>query len=527
MYHKKLYKIADEYFDFMASNYPVMTFSDEFYFMPRAESSIRYLHLLELMDKDAILHTIKIVKGFKKDIENLVYYDDIELTIDKILLIHSIISFIYEFERLKRWRWDATLYLKIMLYSIQQLHLIHFCKDSERKDFLDKRLLQIPILLKNATKNIEKIPADIAKSALQIIASSFQYFSSSRFLSMFNKRLHNIQKVLDVFKEFVTKRADKGYNPFDLVHLEYLVCELFLYSENLRQLYKLVSEEYRYYRHKLRLLCTNSKPVNDIRHILQRSYVPRKDRKNILEFYKRQIFLLRRFIEDRKLLSIPKHTSISVEFTPLFLIPIRPTASYNSSVDSSKRGYAIFYISPNMGNIHNEYIFITAHETYPGHHLLDTVRKHQKDAIRRQIEFPLFYEGWASYVESLLIRYGYIKDKIHLIFGTRRRAWRALRAMIEIGTRINKLTFNRGAEMLLDLGYSYSSVKTMIEGYLMSFGYQLCYTLGNIQLDKLWNEFSGRMDIKAFHNIILTSGEAPFYLVRRRLRKFLSRSDDN
>jgi uncharacterized protein (DUF885 family) len=57
---------------------------------------------------------------------------------------------------------------------------------------------------------------------------------------------------------------------------------------------------------------------------------------------------------------------------------------------------------------------LTAHETIPGHHFLDSIRRSLKNPIRRQIESPLFYEGWASYAESMLIEYGYLEETMQL-----------------------------------------------------------------------------------------------------------------
>ena len=52
----------------------------------------------------------------------------------------------------------------------------------------------------------------------------------------------------------------------------------------------------------------------------------------------------------------------------------------------------------------------TAHETWPGHHLLDISRWCLDRPLRRSLEHPLFYEGWACFAEEMTARTGYFAD---------------------------------------------------------------------------------------------------------------------
>ena len=56
-----------------------------------------------------------------------------------------------------------------------------------------------------------------------------------------------------------------------------------------------------------------------------------------------------------------------------------------------------------------------------------------KNPIRRQIESPLFYEGWASYAESMLIEYGYLDDPHGITRQSKRELWRSARCQIDVG----------------------------------------------------------------------------------------------
>jgi len=175
--------------------------------------------------------------------------------------------------------------------------------------------------------------------------------------------------------------------------------------------------------------------------------------------------------------------------------------------------------------MHNEYIFISAHETYIGHHILDSRRRQLKNPIRRQIESALFYEGWASYAEWFVASLGYIKGPIQRMVGLKRRAWRAIRAMLDAGIRINKLSIQDAKMMLNNLGYDSNAVKSMVEHYIVTPGYQLCYTIGKYEIEKLKNRYAETMGLKKFHDALLDSGEAPFDLIEERMDNLICRGN--
>ena len=161
---------------------------------------------------------------------------------------------------------------------------------------------------------------------------------------------------------------------------------------------------------------------------------------------------------------------------------------------------------------------MSAHETYPGHHLLDSVRRNLKNPVRAQIDSPFFYEGWASYAEHLIDSFGYISSPLQKLVGLRRKAWRAVRAMLDVGVRINKITPRTAAGLLTDLGYESRLVALMLRHYLLTPGYQLCYTIGTYEIDLLKKRYASQLGLKKFHEILLEGGQIPFQLIERRLR---------
>ncbi|MGD9014615.1 MAG: DUF885 family protein, partial [Candidatus Omnitrophota bacterium] len=262
-------------------------------------------------------------------------------------------------------------------------------------------------------------------------------------------------------------------------------------------------------------------PAKSWQKILANYKLKIRSKKELLSLYSSQINGLRDFLVKSDLIRIPRMQNIEVRQTPLYLAPIRASASYSCPLSKNQKESAFFYISINhiKENIHQEYIFVTAHETYPGHHLLDSIRRNIQNPIRQQIESPLFYEGWASYAERLIDEFGYEKHSWQRLVGLRRQAWRAIRAKLDVGIRINKMQPSEAADELRWLGYSTERVKAMLRHYLLTCGYQLCYTIGKFEIENLRNKFVPLMGIKNFHSCLLSAGQLPFDSIKKRMER--------
>ena len=154
---------------------------------------------------------------------------------------------------------------------------------------------------------------------------------------------------------------------------------------------------------------------------------------------------------------------------------------------------------------------------YPGHHILDHLRIHHPNPIRRQVESPLFYEGWACYAEQLLDELGYVRDLRQQLIGLKRQLWRNLRAELDIKLQTVRISLEQAGMEIEDLGFSRQRAERQIRRFALTPGYQLCYFMGNHEIIRLREQFSSRLDLKAFHDTLLGGGEIPFHFVEKRL----------
>ena len=172
--------------------------------------------------------------------------------------------------------------------------------------------------------------------------------------------------------------------------------------------------------------------------------------------------------------------------------------------------------------MHSDYRYITVHETFPGHHHLDTVRRNLKSAIRRQSENALFYEGWSCWAEERMAHLGYFKLPNELMCLERRKLQRAVRSLCELGLHLGKLSDEQAVLLLQQIGLSNQLARQCIRQYRCQPGYQLTYTIGRLKLEKLLERFRPRASSQAqLCRILLSAGEIPFDLLEQHLERCL------
>jgi uncharacterized protein (DUF885 family) len=218
-----------------------------------------------------------------------------------------------------------------------------------------------------------------------------------------------------------------------------------------------------------------------------------------------------------------------VTHTPAYLFSVRSSASFAAALTPDSRERSYFYITPDFGDgdsggsnplkkrLHREYRFLTAHETIPGHHLLDDCRRRLNNPVRQQVESPLFYEGWATYAESLLIDKGYIREPEEELVHLKRQLWRAARCRIDVGMHTGALGREEAIGMLVDTGFSAEESGRQVDRFRLNPGYQLCYGLGRHEFVSLKKKFAPRFGEDRFHRLLLQGGELPFHLIDKRL----------
>jgi uncharacterized protein (DUF885 family) len=160
-----------------------------------------------------------------------------------------------------------------------------------------------------------------------------------------------------------------------------------------------------------------------------------------------------------------------------------------------------------------------AHETYPGHHLLDASRWSLARALRRAVEQPIFYEGWACFAEELLRLTGYFSAPSDRLLLAKRRLLHAIRGKVDIGLQTGTMNISTAAEYLKEMGISTERAISLARKYPLNPGYQLCYTLGSRRFLELFDRH-GRNNLQKFVQTVLGQGEIHFTDLEKIFQKY-------
>lgn len=535
---REVMRIADDYFGYLAANFPVMCASDEFPFLPRATKSIQFLSSLDIINKDKINGAIGHIRSLRSSLERLdLEGAELDTFLDVHILKMNMASFLHAFGNREIWKTDPLLYLKIVLFGIDQIISQFSPLVADAGECLKMRLAQIPSLLHEAKLNLKRVSLEHLEKGDELVSATINYLKKGMTLSEKDDMLAREGKALakkavialDDFRNFLRRKSPSPSRMNGRRLLTETLKETFAYNKELEEVFEIAHSQYCKVIGQLKRMAKKIDPHKRWQEVVSTYKIEIRSQKRLREMYVQQIQRLQDFLHKENILEVPRTEPIAVMPTPEFMKPIRASASYRAPLTTHPTEPAYFYITDpfsttgkpkatkSLNILHKEYIFVTAHETYPGHHLLDSRRRHLANPIRSQIESPFFYEGWASYAERLIDELGYIQDPIQRLIGLRREAWRSVRAMSEVGVRIKRLNQNKVQDLLIGLGYRPASVKLMVRHYMLSCGYQLCYTIGKHEILQLRKKFAVHLGLKEFHERLLALGEIPFDLIRKAM----------
>ena len=534
-------KSALRYFEYLAKKFPVMCASDEFHFLPRVQAAGRYYDRLDNLEADAICECLADLKQFQKEFNLAISLEnDLEKRIDLELLNANIAGILIEFEKSRSWRHNPLLYLKIAFIGLDHALTKPAKEQKERIERTNARISAIPRLLNQAMDNIDSIPESYHQAASTMLNDCKEYLFeiSDNFLDESSKRfkdeIQNLLSALNDFSKFLSSISPLPDQSFAFRSLEDSLKDHFLYVRSLDEVFEIAIDEWHENLKQLGKLQSKIDPGKSWQ-MLYHNYFPSDiEEMDTFSLYYREIEHMRLFFSKHGFRDKDIFSSLELVETPTYLKSVRGAASFAAAFTADQRETSLFYItnrlpqqiSKEAGNLlkkrlHREYKFLTAHETIPGHHLLDSARRRLDNPIRRQIESPFFYEGWASYVESLLTEYGYINSPIGYLLDFKRKLWRSARCQIDVGLHTGALSIEDAINLLTTVGFTLEESKRQIDRFRLNPGYQIYYSLGSHEIQRLRESYESRIGKDKFHTFLLEGGELPFHLIKKRFEATL------
>jgi hypothetical protein len=454
---------------------------------------------------------------------------DVETEIDGRLLKQGMDSFVREYGHAKTWRTDPTLYVKIPLLAIG-----HILSQEDRigvqvKAVLLELLRQTPTFLRQAAENLI-LPPRLHLHVAQEMVQDAIHFHSHDMVAFIETELggdealaSENEKILKAWSDFrgaLLKLPARDAFAVGEAGLREILSLSLCYTRTPAEIGELAREAYRKTLTELHALAAKIDRDKTWQEIIYERAPTMTSAEGLVQLFREQVQALRHFFLKQDRIPFPAGEKLRVLRTPPYLRSLRATASYSAPLTGTRGAQGVFHVNPNehdLGIVASHSPYISAHEAYPGHHLLDQFRISHSNPTRRQIESPFFYEGWACYAEQLLDELRYIEDPRQRLIGLKRRLWRNLRAALDVELQTGATGLSQGAEEIRALGFTSDRAWRQIRRFALTPGYQLCYALGMFEIEGLRSRFLPTLGFKAFHEVLLSGGQLPVQLAAKRL----------
>jgi hypothetical protein len=510
----------------LAKTFPVACASDEFYFFPHTAGNVKETIPWDDFSASGVQRTVNEISDSISELDSI---DNLntgkEIRAEKNMLLLFLSNLRDQLDELALWKKQPSFYLTLLNAGLAQA--LNYGDDK----LLQHRFRGIPLFLEQAAQNIREVPFPWQEISLSMIDDC------RHFLSLLPAGASNTELSLKAIKilEDKIKRLPQDTelnipaNLLDRIYSNHLATGLKIpeiskiLEDETSEMFQIMAAEAE------RIL---NKPVQNylkpsvlIKSVYDKIGLRSGIKEDPVNMFRNELDQVRSHLVNESILNedIGSLIPVKVEEMPRYFRAIRSASSY-SVYPAYPPAEGTFYVLTSSGygipseNLY-EYRMLTAHETYPGHHMLDSSRLSMNNIVRRSLEFPLFYEGWACFAEMLLSYTGYFANPADRFVLAKRRYWRAVRGQVDIGLQTKKLDLESAANILQEAGLTYQRAISSVKIFTLNPGYQTCYTIGIRRFLDLYDHY-GKTDLKSFIRIVSGSGEILFPDLEELLQGF-------
>jgi uncharacterized protein (DUF885 family) len=171
---------------------------------------------------------------------------------------------------------------------------------------------------------------------------------------------------------------------------------------------------------------------------------------------------------------------------------------------------------------------ISLHEGLPGHHLQASIAQENRDlpSFRRFDSTNAYVEGWGLYAESLGEQMGFYADPWQRYGHLNYAMLRANRLVIDTGIHEMGWSIEQGVRwMTAHSSMTEAQAAAEVERYAAYPGQALSYKIGELEIlslrQKAQARLGAKLDIRAFHDQILTGGSMPLQILSQKVERWL------
>jgi uncharacterized protein (DUF885 family) len=285
-----------------------------------------------------------------------------------------------------------------------------------------------------------------------------------------------------------------------------------------------------------------AKPAIEVFKAIQKDHPTEQ---NLIPDTKKNLEAIRKFCEDRKIITFPSPVRARVEETPTYLRATSFASMDTPGPFERKATEAYYYVTPTEKDwpaqqkeewltAFNYYTtdVVSIHEAYPGHYTqFLCLNASPANKVEKIIGSYAFVEGWAHYTEQMLLDEGFGADNLKYRLAQSDEALlRLCRLCVAIKTHCEGMSLDDATKFFQDNCY-YEEKPARQEATRGTYdpGY-LYYTLGKLQILKLRDDYQkqegSRFSMQRFHDELLRHGMPPIRLLREVMLKDGSEWDE-
>jgi hypothetical protein len=525
--------LCQDMFEELARSFPVSCSSDEFFYFPQVRLPEPDWSTWDNFSAETVADFARRLSNRDDEFERLKSLQpDQDIQID-ISLHQKIARTLREqLSDVRTWESQPTFYLTLACIGLAE------AMESEDPAAKHERAESLPAFLDQAGLNLVNVPLLFRDIGLEMVSDTGDYIT---FLGETLPELKHAYPALERFKDALLRASTREdfLLPRDLLERIFrfhISCEM-----DIRDVNDVLDQEI----HEMRtILDEEARVLVPEQSVDQCSYrlwfdalenIPTPDpgKEGLVGCYRNVVEKLAIHCLKQGWISPEFVSSCPVHVVPMpdYLKAVRIASSYSIPPRHPPSGGKFYVIDANISdetrqeNI-REYRMLSAHETYPGHHLLDASRWSLKKPCRRNIEQPIFYEGWACFAEELMRLSGYFTGSQDRLLLAKRRLWRAMRGKVDIGLQTGTMDIPSAAAYLKETGITTKWAISSARRYPLNPGYQQCYTLGLRRFLNLFDEY-GRHNLKSFVRTVLDQGEIGFTDLKKIFKNTSNRFSDS
>lgn len=552
---RKFSKMVDEFF--------------EYYFEvnPSRATGIgvhQYDGLLDDLSQDAITARIRNLHLYLRKMQEI---DTINLSaankIDYKILENNIRRELFEFEELKEWKRNPLLYNCIADESIYSLIRRNFAPWDERLANVIARLRQIPRLMKQAKDNLDNPPRiytetaikqnrvtitlirdDLAKLAdsvpslkreleveIQKVVTALEDYQKFLENELLPRSRGNFRLGKKLYRKKLRYTLQSDLTPEEIVELAQK--EYVRVREEMYQLALPIHQQVYYdHKHKERGEALKNIIIRKVLNLIAGEH-PKKD--ELLGVCRKILDDLEKFVKDKGVIDLTGINPLVVEWQPEFSRGVT-IAGLDAPGPLDREQRSFYRISPipegwaaerieSLLRKYNYYMlqYLAIHEAIPGHYVLLHYVNRSPSLVRTIFGNGPFIEGWAMYVEGMMMDEGYgdFNPKLKL---TQLRMYlkSIIDAIIDVKIHTKNMTKREAMKLMMEGGFQdeAEAKRKWIRACLVPTQLTMHFVgvQGLLNLRKEYRRFKGdKFNLGEFHNKLLSYGAPPIKYLRQIL----------